>query len=62
MKVWAKQGLEPHENKSCKKRRLCVKGQRYPSLRVGAGALWHGTLWDWDTGMFLFWTQLQKLL
>lgn len=33
-----------------------LKGQRYPSLRVGAGTLWHGTLWDWDTGMLLLWT------
>lgn len=33
-----------------------LKGQRYPSLRVGTRMLWRGTLWGWDTSMLLHWT------
>lgn len=39
MKRGPGRGLEPHENKFFEKRRLRIKGPRYPSLRVGAGAL-----------------------
>jgi len=50
-RAWSRLRTNPLGRGGC-----VLKGQRYPSLRVRAGTLWHGTLWDWDTSMLLLWT------